>query len=563
MVYEVKKTNNTVLVRIPDGVFNSTTTSLTLMGKRTKDYGNTLNENFIKLLENFANVSAPLNPLVGQIWFDSTPGQNKLKFYNGSAWNEISVPNTVANSVTFLQPVNLNSTSLFNDAATFTKSADFNDIVSFNSLVQFNGTVFFGPSALFNFTSNITFSGNNAFTGVNTFTNSTNFNNLSTFNGNTIFNGTLTFNSGLTFSDEVNFSDTVNLNSTTNINGSATFTQDTTFNGSLTTTGSFIVNGVSTFNNNTIFNSAINLSSLSSLTIQGSINFINSTINGDATFNDDILFNNPLNLKLQTAIPAVADNVGKVFIYRTPGNDANTVFLTHFDSPITDVSSGSVASNTVTLNGAATITTRAHKFPNNCLFLTGAAGAYASINDNVNWDFSTGPFTIDFWAYARASGATQGIFYKGNNDAFLEISLNSSNKLVFNFNDNAAHTIALTGAVEPFPIGQWCHIALERTNDGLGNSTFNLYQNGTVIATTTVTQSNFNLNLIGNPIILGRREITVPADYFNGYLDEMRISNVGRYSNVAFSPLTSPYTGMRPYFLAETGNTFEIETHKL
>jgi hypothetical protein len=61
---------------------------LTLIGKNYAGYGIFLNENYIKLLENFYNSSAPTAPLAGQLWYDSTNAL--LKVYNGSIWKPIS-----------------------------------------------------------------------------------------------------------------------------------------------------------------------------------------------------------------------------------------------------------------------------------------------------------------------------------------------------------------------------------------------------------------------------------------------------------------------------------------
>jgi hypothetical protein len=61
---------------------------LTLIGKNYAGYGIFLNENYIKLLENFYNSSAPTAPLAGQLWYDSTNAL--LKVYNGTIWKPIS-----------------------------------------------------------------------------------------------------------------------------------------------------------------------------------------------------------------------------------------------------------------------------------------------------------------------------------------------------------------------------------------------------------------------------------------------------------------------------------------
>jgi hypothetical protein len=88
MAYTITTTSGTSIATILDGTVNSTNTSLTLIGKNYAGYGIFLNENYVKLLENFYNSSAPTAPLAGQLWYDST--NNLLKVYNGTIWKPIS-----------------------------------------------------------------------------------------------------------------------------------------------------------------------------------------------------------------------------------------------------------------------------------------------------------------------------------------------------------------------------------------------------------------------------------------------------------------------------------------
>ena len=87
MAYTINRTNGAVLTTIADGTID-TTTALTLVGKNYNGYGELLNENLIKLLENFASSSQPTSPLSGQIWWDLTNGL--LKVYNGTTFKVIS-----------------------------------------------------------------------------------------------------------------------------------------------------------------------------------------------------------------------------------------------------------------------------------------------------------------------------------------------------------------------------------------------------------------------------------------------------------------------------------------
>jgi hypothetical protein len=83
MAYQVDKFNGTFLTSVEDGTIDSTT-DLRFVGKNYAGYGEVQNENFLHLLENFANTTAPPKTITGQIWFDSA--NKKLKFYDGSRY---------------------------------------------------------------------------------------------------------------------------------------------------------------------------------------------------------------------------------------------------------------------------------------------------------------------------------------------------------------------------------------------------------------------------------------------------------------------------------------------
>ena len=72
-------------VTVEDNDIN-VTTSLSLVGRNTTSYGVEFNQNFLKLLENFANSSSPANPVEGQLWYDSSIGSEQLKVYDGTTW---------------------------------------------------------------------------------------------------------------------------------------------------------------------------------------------------------------------------------------------------------------------------------------------------------------------------------------------------------------------------------------------------------------------------------------------------------------------------------------------
>ncbi len=88
MPYTLRKTNGTTLAIIQDGTIE-TSTDLIFVGKNYAGYGQTVNENFLKLLENFAGPRIPANPLSGQLYFDTT--SLKLKIFDGNRFKNLMV----------------------------------------------------------------------------------------------------------------------------------------------------------------------------------------------------------------------------------------------------------------------------------------------------------------------------------------------------------------------------------------------------------------------------------------------------------------------------------------
>ena len=90
MAYKINNTFGTLLVTLPDGTIDTTTTDLALFGKSYAGFGEKLNENLVKLLENFNNTSAPNNKIQGQLWFDQT--NKTINVYDGTKFKPVGAP---------------------------------------------------------------------------------------------------------------------------------------------------------------------------------------------------------------------------------------------------------------------------------------------------------------------------------------------------------------------------------------------------------------------------------------------------------------------------------------
>jgi len=98
MAYVINKFNGDRLTILEDGTKNEST-SLGLVGRNYVGYGEIQNENFVFLLENFANSTAPSKPLAGQTWYNTST--KTLNVYSGTGWapaGGAAVSNTAPNT---------------------------------------------------------------------------------------------------------------------------------------------------------------------------------------------------------------------------------------------------------------------------------------------------------------------------------------------------------------------------------------------------------------------------------------------------------------------------------
>jgi microcystin-dependent protein len=94
MAYNITNSRGDVIAIVQSGQENTTATSLTLLGANYPQYGLQQNENFVYLLENFADTTAPSNPVLGQLWFNSST--NVLSVYDINAeWTALATQDYV------------------------------------------------------------------------------------------------------------------------------------------------------------------------------------------------------------------------------------------------------------------------------------------------------------------------------------------------------------------------------------------------------------------------------------------------------------------------------------
>ena len=74
MSYVVNKTDGNIAAVVEDGTINSQT-SIKLVGIGYENYAETVAEDLVQILENFAGTVPPVTPLTGQLWYNKTANQ--------------------------------------------------------------------------------------------------------------------------------------------------------------------------------------------------------------------------------------------------------------------------------------------------------------------------------------------------------------------------------------------------------------------------------------------------------------------------------------------------------
>ena len=204
--------------------------------------------------------------------------------------------------------------------------------------------------------------------------------------------------------------------------------------------------------------------------------------------------------------------------------DSATVLLLHCDGAdaSTTFTDSSSSAHTVTANGNAQVDTAQSQFGGASALFDGS-GDYLSIPDTDDFDFGTEPMTIDCWFRANSLGVTQNVMnFRIDSDNSTGIFISASNKANFNISVSGTLQVLLTSSTTIL-VDTWHHIAITRS----GN-TFRLFLNGIQEA---------NVDYTGSTIATGVKTTFIgsertDAQFFNGHIDEVRITNgVARWTS--------------------------------
>lgn len=207
--------------------------------------------------------------------------------------------------------------------------------------------------------------------------------------------------------------------------------------------------------------------------------------------------------------------------------DERTKLCSHFDGADAATAFTDPIAGAYTFVGTAQLDTAQYKFGTASLLLDGNSD-YVTLPDSDSWNFGTGDFTIDFQVRFNSTVGTQVLIEKwlpAGQESFLFFF--SSNTINIYFNGSSYHSESWTPST-----GTWYHMAIVRS----GN-TLKTYIDGTTLS---AGKDCTGLDIVSTTAIL---EIGAqgPSNYFNGWIDELRISKgIARWT-ADFTPPTAAY----------------------
>jgi len=234
-----------------------------------------------------------------------------------------------------------------------------------------------------------------------------------------------------------------------------------------------------------------------------------------------------------------------VHAYGTNGCDNQADLLAHFTgtnggTTTSDANCKGTGAKTLTANDNASLAIATPKFFTYATL--DGTNDYYSVADNASWAFGSGNFTIEGWFRwaTDPNAANGGIFGQ---------AVDTNNRIVFDNTNNLGQTgfefaVLSAGSVVCYyefytslSINTWYHIAWVRS----GTNVY-LFINGQSQTLNTITAiSTSSLPDLAATFDIGRSFFNGGQQYFNGQIDEFRVSKgIARWT-ANFTPPGTPY----------------------
>jgi hypothetical protein len=193
------------------------------------------------------------------------------------------------------------------------------------------------------------------------------------------------------------------------------------------------------------------------------------------------------------------------------------------------------AKNVLETVGNAQISTTQSKWGGGSILFDGTDDRLTNNNAaNPLYAFRTGDFTIEAWVYPTVNTGERGWFQTSDTVGGLKTSYTTGVCMFTSPTPNAywlvqvgSTAISTTTSVQT---NTWTHVAITRTNGSV-----RVYIGGNLAAGPT----SATADLTGQYLVVGGYYST--AYLFNGYIDDLRITNYSRYSGASLTVPTAPF----------------------
>jgi len=253
---------------------------------------------------------------------------------------------------------------------------------------------------------------------------------------------------------------------------------------------------------------------------------------------------------------AIANNnltdTNNVFAFGGTGGgiDSNAVTILHYDNNVTD---SETTAKTYTNNNATF---------DNADFIFGAYsavfnGTNASLTtpDHADFNFSGGNFTIDLRVKVASLAADNPLYYQETDaNNYIKIGINTAGNVYLTIKDTGADAVSLTTTSAPVTAGTW--VMLSVVENGNNYYIFSGPTGGTSTFLATTSSANRAVNYAG-VVNIGSDGVA----FFNGKMDELRISKSARWTDRFSVPLAA-YSASTSVAHAYVGSTRPISGMK-
>ena len=168
------------------------------------------------------------------------------------------------------------------------------------------------------------------------------------------------------------------------------------------------------------------------------------------------------------------------------------------------------------------------------------AGDYLEVPNHADWGFGTSDFTIELWVRFNVLGATEYIFgqWDDSTDQWYGRKLNDD-RLQMQFINSGGAEVAryITTSKGISSANEWHHVVFQRREGASPEG--EIYVNG-VLQTLTENVA-FGANSLDTKAANVRVGAYITGTDLNGYMDEVRISDIARYTT-GFTPSSTQFS---------------------